>query len=201
MSLIEEVQNSTAYKREQMLRKMKRDVEEYILDEDDEHPALYVGTYHKYNCGELFGAWLDLTKFYDYEEFIEVCHKLHADEPDVELMFQDYMYFPDQWYSEGSLSEEVFNKIQDFAELDENEQDAFNTYLDYINGNGDYQDFRNAYAGEARSEEEWAEHIIRECHPEVYESPWERFFDYKAYAEELFLQEYTLENGYVFCRF
>lgn len=26
-------------------------------------PAVYVGTYHKYNCGSIFGKWFDLTEF------------------------------------------------------------------------------------------------------------------------------------------
>lgn len=25
-------------------------------------PAVYVGTYHKYNCGSIFGKWFDLAE-------------------------------------------------------------------------------------------------------------------------------------------
>jgi antirestriction protein len=32
-------------------------------------PSVYVGTYHKYNCGSIAGAWLDLTDFDSSEEF------------------------------------------------------------------------------------------------------------------------------------
>ncbi|MFT2869362.1 antirestriction protein ArdA, partial [Escherichia coli] len=34
-------------------------------------PSVYVGTYHKYNCGSIAGAWLDLTDFDSSEEFYE----------------------------------------------------------------------------------------------------------------------------------
>ncbi|MFW8253940.1 antirestriction protein ArdA, partial [Klebsiella pneumoniae] len=43
-------------------------------------PAVYVGTYHKYNCGSIFGKWFDLTEFDGREDFYEACQALHADE-------------------------------------------------------------------------------------------------------------------------
>ena len=33
-------------------------------------PAVYVGTYHKYNCGSIFGKWFDLTEFDGREDFV-----------------------------------------------------------------------------------------------------------------------------------
>ena len=64
------------------------DINDYRADYKEEHPAVYVGTYRKYNEGSLYGAWLDITKFEDYDEFISVCKFLHRDEEDPELMFQ-----------------------------------------------------------------------------------------------------------------
>ncbi len=72
----------------------KMSVEDYMADSKCENPAVYVGTYRKYNEGSLFGMWVDLTACANYDEFIEVCHKLHADEDDPELMYQDFEYFP-----------------------------------------------------------------------------------------------------------
>lgn len=69
-------------------------VSSYIVDYLWDQPAIYCGTYKKYNEGSLFGAWLDLRTFDSYEEFIDVCMQLHADEEDPELMFQDYQCFP-----------------------------------------------------------------------------------------------------------
>lgn len=48
---------------------------------------LYVGTYHKYNCGSLQGKWLNLNDYSDKKEFIRACYDLHKDEEDPELMF------------------------------------------------------------------------------------------------------------------
>ena len=50
---------------------------------------IYCGTYGKYNDGNLFGEWIDLTDM-DKEEFYEACFELHQNEVDPELMFQDY---------------------------------------------------------------------------------------------------------------
>ena len=89
---------------------------------------MYVGTYHKYNCGSIFGKWLDLTAFADYDEFIAVCRYLHSDEADLEFMAQDYENFPAEWYTEGFMSREQFEHIQEFAELDEDEREAYEAF-------------------------------------------------------------------------
>lgn len=94
-------------------------VSSYIVDYLWDQPAIYCGTYKKYNEGSLFGAWLDLRTFDSYEEFIDVCKQLHADEEDPELMFQDYQCFPAEWYSESCMDEEVFDKIIAFIQMDD----------------------------------------------------------------------------------
>ncbi|EBP8608397.1 antirestriction protein ArdA, partial [Salmonella enterica] len=66
-------------------------------------PAVYVGTYHKYNCGSIFGKWFDLTEFDGREDFYEACQALHADEWDAEFMFQDWEGIPSQFVSECSI--------------------------------------------------------------------------------------------------
>ena len=56
-------------------------------------PSIYCGTYGKYNDGNLCGLWIDVSSFDDYDEFINFCKAIHADEDDPELMFQDYECF------------------------------------------------------------------------------------------------------------
>ena len=36
-------------------------------------PAVYVGTYHQYNGGSIFGKWFDLTDFDDEDAFYGAC--------------------------------------------------------------------------------------------------------------------------------
>ncbi|MDV3778667.1 antirestriction protein, partial [Elizabethkingia anophelis] len=52
--------------------------------------CIYVGTYKKYNEGSLFGKWLNLSDYSDYDELLEAMKELHQDEEDPEFMFQDY---------------------------------------------------------------------------------------------------------------
>ncbi|MDM8590025.1 antirestriction protein ArdA, partial [Escherichia coli] len=67
-------------------------------------PAVYVGTWHKYNCGSIAGRWFDLTTFDDERDFFAACRALHQDETDPELMFQDYEGFPGNMASECHIA-------------------------------------------------------------------------------------------------
>lgn len=72
--------------------------------------SVYVGTYKKYNEGNIFGEWLTLGDYIDYEEFIKACKDLHEDEEYPELMFQDWEC-PDElrgFISEMSIDENLF---------------------------------------------------------------------------------------------
>jgi len=52
-------------------------------------PSLYIGTYKKYNNGNLAGEWLDLEDYDDFNSFILACKELHSDELEPEFMIQD----------------------------------------------------------------------------------------------------------------
>ena len=101
------------------------DLADFKYDFHTGNPAVYVSSYHRYNCGNLDGMWVDLTLCGDYDEFMQVCRQVVWDEQDPEFMFQDMENWPEAWYDEGSLSEDTFERIQEFAALDEDEQEAF----------------------------------------------------------------------------
>ena len=50
---------------------------------------VYVGTYKKYNEGNLSGQWIDLDKINTYGDFLAKCAEIHKDEKDPEFMIQD----------------------------------------------------------------------------------------------------------------
>lgn len=176
------------------------DLDDYKYDYHTGNPAVYVGTYHKYNCGSIFGMWLDLTTFSDYDEFCAVCRFLHRDEADPELMCQDYENFPEVWYSEDNMSEDIFDLIQEFAELDEDEREAYEAFLDVkCDSHISVDDFHDAYQGEWDSEEDFARYIVEECGmldnvPESLKD----YFDFERYADDLFRYDYDFQDGYVF---
>ncbi len=147
---------------------------------------MYVGTYGKYNDGLLCGLWIDLSSFDDYDEFINFCMAIHADEEDPELMAQDYECFPRCWYNEGYRTEEDFNHIKELLEMcDKHSQEAVDGFLEL---NHDLDDFDEAYCGEWDSEEDFAHHIIEECYDlDRIMGNLSRFFDYEAFGRELFM--------------
>ena len=159
-------------------------------------PAVYVGTYAKYNDGNLFGQWVDIASFDDYDEFMDYLHRLHADEADPEFMMQDYENYPRQWYYESGMSEETFDNIKNYAELSENE--AFRAYVDYY-GVDDFNedDFNDRYEGAYESEEDFAYWLVDEIGLENIQNK-ENYFDYSAFARDLFLTDFDFVDGYVF---
>lgn len=82
---------------------------------EEPRPAIYVGTYGKYNNGSLGGEWIYLDEFGSREDFLRYCtNELHGDERDVELMFQDWEYIPEGFVGESYISD----KLWDFMNLD-----------------------------------------------------------------------------------
>lgn len=174
-----------------------------ILDaygsELDGSPSIYCGTYRKYNEGSIFGAWLDIAKFSDYDEFIDVCRQLHADEEDPELMFQDYECYPSSLYCESCMGEDIFNKILEYAELNDDDKEAFDDYLD-LGHDFNVARFREAYCGHWSSEKDFAIDIIDSCYDiERQMGSLASYFDYDAFARDLFMYDYEMgENNHVF---
>ena len=155
----------------------------------DGEPSDYVGTYSKYNDGSLCGLWIDLSSFNSYDDFIEFCKAIHADEEDPELMAQDY---------EGFMSEEDFDHIKEYTEMcDKHSVEAVDDYLEL---HDDLDNFEEAYCGEWDSEEDFARHIVEECYDlERTMGNLAQYFDYEAFARELFMYDYSMgANNHVF---
>ena len=79
-------------------------------------PALYCGTYGKYNSGNFNGMWVNVSTFDSYDDFKTLCLAIHADEEEPELMYQDGENIPDSLCSE-SMGEEEFNNLLKCCEL------------------------------------------------------------------------------------
>lgn len=92
-------------------------------------PALYCGTYAKYNNGSIAGKWLNLTDYANAEEFLQACAELHKDEDDPEFMFQDFEHMPRAFYGE-SLGREDLDKIYDWLHLDDDERQLVEEYAE-----------------------------------------------------------------------
>jgi antirestriction protein len=144
-------------------------------------PRVYVGTYAKYNGGSIKGAWLDLDDYDDRDAFYEAAKALHADEPDPELMFQDFEGFPRSLYSESNVSEALI----DFAQLDEDDRELLALYLEHVNDDADIDKAREAFCGTYDNRAAWAEEMLEESGAldEVPESL-RNYIDFDAYARD-----------------
>lgn len=172
----------------------------YLVEHLWDQPAIYCGTYGKYNNGSLDGAWLDLEAFDSYDEFLEICALLHDDEDDPEFMFQDYQGFPREWYDESGLKES-FDNIVEYCKLDENDREVFDAYYEW-SGNTDFAHFRDHYMGKFDTEEDFAEYIVSECYDlDNMMGDLSFYFDYERYARDLFMTDYAFCDGYVFSNY
>ncbi|MCM4619904.1 antirestriction protein ArdA [Escherichia coli] len=161
-------------------------------------PAVYVGTWHKYNCGSIAGRWFDLTTFDDERDFFAACRALHQDEADPELMFQDYEGFPGNMASECHINWAWVEGLRQAR--DEGCEEAYRLWVEDT-GETDFDTFRDAWWGEADSEEAFAVEFASDTGlladvPETVAL----YFDYEAYARDLFLDSFTFIDGHVFRR-
>ena len=153
-------------------------------------PALYCGTYGKYNSGNFSGIWVDVSTFDSYEDFVDFCLAIHADEEDPEIMFQDGENIPDSLCCE-SMGEEDFNKIVKYCELcDDYNVSAVDDFLEWYSPE-DLDMMHDVYVGVYESEEDFAREIVNECYDlEKMMGDLSYYFNYEALARDLFLGDY-----------
>ena len=153
-------------------------------------PALYCGTYGKYNSGNFSGIWVDVSTFDSYEDFENFCLAIHADEEDPEIMCQDGENIPDSLCCE-SMGEEEFNQIAEYCELcDDYGVSAVEDFLEWYSPE-DLDNMNDAYAGVYDSKEDFAREIVNGCYDlEKMMGHLADYFNYEALARDLFLGDY-----------
>jgi antirestriction protein len=137
--------------------KGKAKTESVKSDYSDTEPSLYVGTYGKYNSGNLAGKWMKLTDYADKDAFYEAAKELHKDEADPEFMFQDYEGFPEEFYDESGLSEE----LMEWVHMDDEDKDILAAYVNVVGkGYATLDKAKEAHAGSYDSKSDWAEQFL-----------------------------------------
>ena len=163
---------------------------------------IYVGTYSKYNQGNIKGAWLNLSDYSDREGFLEAAEALHSDEADVELMYQDWEGIPAGLVSESYLDEAVW----EWLELDEDQRATVAAYRDGIDAAADdLGSILDSFQGTYDSELDWAyDYIDSTGLMDGWPEQARNYFDYEAFARDAFMGDVSgvRHNGrlYVFSR-
>ena len=163
---------------------------------------IYVGTYAKYNNGSLQGEWVELSDFYDLDDFMERCAEIHEDEEGPEYMFQTWEEIPDGLIDEGYLEENFFELRDELDRLNDTEKEASWVWAD---GNNTkltqdayslVKSFQSAYMGSYASREDFAEEIAK-MENELPDFAL-IYFDFSKYADDLFDTDFWYKDGYVF---
>ena len=181
---------------------LKEAIKNHEQTNGSESPALYCGTYGKYSEGNFSGVWVDVSTFESYEDFVNFCCAIHADEEYPELMYQDFENMPGSLYHE-SMGEEGFEKIMEYCELcDEYNVSAVDDFLECYSPE-DLGRMPDAYVGVYDSKEDFAMEIVSDCYDiENMMGSLACYFDYEAFARDLFINDYKFgSHGTVFRAF
>lgn len=145
-------------------------------------PRVYVGTYAKYNSGNLFGKWLDLDDYSDKDSFLEACRELHKDESDPELMFQDHESVPAGMVSESHISDDLW----EWLALDDDDKELLAVYREHVRDDADISEARDAFIGNGYSTEaDWAAQYLEETGGlEGVPKHLENYIDFESYARD-----------------
>lgn len=165
-------------------------------------PALYVGTYAKYNNGSIAGKWMYLERYDDKKEFLTACAELHKDEADPEFMFQDFEGFPKEFYDESYLDDKLFEYIH----LEDRQRELVDEYMDATGYSAKDIDMDNIedllfceldYTHSTDDENAMGDYVIENGLLEVPDHL-QYFIDYQKVGRD-YLQDMSVSsNGFVF---
>ena len=183
------------------------EAKELFMAHDELRPAVYVGTYGKYNEGSIYGAWLNPGDYDTYEDFMKACGELHKDEPSGqrEFMFQDYENLPRNLYSESYFSKAAFAYCKAYDEAAD--PDALEAYAELFEIEEDwdaddiFEDFNEKYRGEYEGYTDLAYAMVDELGLlNDMPSTLQNYFDYEAYGRDLMF-DFDECNGHYFWRY
>ena len=172
------------------LESLQEAISKHEWKHQSDSPALYCGTYGKYNSGNLGGMWVNVSTFGSYEDFLNFCKAIHADENDPELMYQDFENMSRSLYHE-SMGVEEFENILKYCDLcDDYWVSAVDDFLEWFSPE-DLDRMPDAYAGVYDSEEDFAREIVNDCYDiNKMMGYLAYYFDYEAFDRDLFMCDY-----------
>lgn len=163
--------------------------------------SIYVSTYAKYNNASLYGKWLNLSDYSDYDELITAMYELHSDEQDPEFMLQDYegcgLFEKLGLISECHISKDIYD-IAYQIDGSGYDSEVFEACLDNL-GKIDFQSLyeyvNNFYYGEFANDIEFVEYLYENDIP--FNLPSFVVIDWEATARNI-MYDYFESNGHYF---
>lgn len=165
---------------------------------------IYVGTYAKYNGGSIYGAWLKLEDYSDYEEFQNAMRNLHKDEEDPEFMFQDYECSEAienlGLISECHISENIFEVMEAIENCDYDEE-VIEAYICSLGRNeNDIQEIlekvSESYSGEYSNDIDFTQQLLEETGDLCSNLPHYIHIDWDGTAYDIMMDYASCNNHY-----
>jgi antirestriction protein len=166
---------------------------------------IYVGTYSKYNNGSIYGAWLKLEDYFDYEDLLRAMRELHKDEDEPEFMFQDYecseAIVDLGLISECHISENIFEVIEAIENY-HYEEEVIEAYISYLGSDSaDIQEIlekvSESYCGEFINDIEFTEQLLKETGCVPKDLPNYIHIDWGKTARDI-MMDYSSHNNHYF---
>lgn len=165
---------------------------------------IYVGTYKKYNEGSIYGEWLDLSDYNDYEELIQAMRDLHKDEEDPEFMFQDWecsgVIEKMNLIGESYISSEIY-EILETIENSYYSEEVIEAYLDCYGVENDIYNLikrvEETYNGEFNSDEDFTQYLLEETGDIPQNLPSYIHIDWESTARNI-MYDYSTSNNHYF---
>lgn len=167
--------------------------------------SIYVGTYKKYNEGSIYGEWLNLSDYSNYEELLQAMQELHQDEDDPEFMIQDYecseFFIKQKLISESHLSANIYEIAEQINSSDYDFEviEAYAECMSYYHN--DVEDLlynlSDSYFGQYNSDEDFAQDILEQDGSIPENLPSYIYIDWEATTRHL-MYDYMSSNGYYF---
>lgn len=165
---------------------------------------IYVGTYSKYNNGSIYGAWLKLEEYSNYEELIKAMRELHKDEDDPEFMIQDYecseIIKDLGLISECHISEDIY-EVMEAIENSCFDEEVIEAYYYCIGGSNNIQEIlekvSESYCGQYRCHINFTEQLIEDTGNLSSNIPAYIHIDWERTARDI-MMDYASHNNHYF---
>ena len=165
--------------------------------------SIYCGTYAKFNNGNLFGKWMNLSDYSDCNELFKALRELHNDEDDPEFQFQDYecseFFINQNLIGESFLSDEIY-KIAEKLDASNYDFDVIEAFTDCFGQTNDIDELLEKisenYYGYYDSDEDFAENLLGEMGEIPQNLPSYIYIDYVRTARDLMFDFSSSNNHY-----
>jgi len=164
---------------------------------------VYVTTRKRCAEGNRMGQWLDLDNHAGKKELLDSFGNLYKDETSPEVCFLDWQDIPDRFISETDISQNLFDLLSGFRQLNPTDKIGFSIWLGRhqktipdTDAKTILQAFRLCYQGYFGFKQQFTEYYAKEELGITKEgSP---RFDFITFNKYLFEDLFIIDSGFVF---